>query len=462
MPRCIGAMAPVARCAARARYALPERHTRSRVANGATRSPRGPSLGAIVVKRVLMVAYHFPPMNVSSGIQRTLRFAQYLPEFNWEPVVLTAHPRAYSGVSQASLAEVPPHLHVRRAFALDTARHLSLRGAYPQWLALPDRWSSWWLGAVPAGLALIRKLKPDVLWSTYPIATAHLIAYTLHRLTGIPWVADFRDPMAQPTLSGRPACAPCLRVDRVPDLEALRAGDVYGAGGAAALRGALPGHSGVAPHDHRERLRRIGLRRGGAGNILWPFGQRTAGARAQRNRLPVGAGPAPFFGALSELHKNGGIKPGELKVVLRATGCDDYLRELIERYGIGGIVTLEPAIPYRAALAEMLAADALLVLQAANCNYQVPAKLYEYLRARRPILALTDPAGGHRRRAEECGHRHHSASRFTRRRSRGCCCAFSSCCGSRRAPVAGEAQVAAASRRARTIELARVLDAVAG
>ena len=40
-------------------------------------------------------------------------------------------------------------------------------------------------------------LKPDVLWSTYPIATAPHIGLTLHRLTGIRWVADFRDPMAQ-------------------------------------------------------------------------------------------------------------------------------------------------------------------------------------------------------------------------------------------------------------------------
>src|SRR5207302_10632679 len=63
------------------------------------------SVGALMVKRVLMVAYHFPPMNLSSGIQRTLRFAQYLPEFNWEPVVLTAQPRAYFSVSPASLAE---------------------------------------------------------------------------------------------------------------------------------------------------------------------------------------------------------------------------------------------------------------------------------------------------------------------------------------------------------------------
>src|SRR5262249_19058124 len=61
----------------------------------------------------------------------------------------------------------------------------------------PDPWVSWWPGAVIAGLRLLRRYKPSVIWSTFPIATAHLIALTLHRLSGIPWVADFRDPMTE-------------------------------------------------------------------------------------------------------------------------------------------------------------------------------------------------------------------------------------------------------------------------
>lgn len=52
------------------------------------------------MKRLLMIAYHFPPIHGSSGVQRTLRFARYLPEFGWEPIVLTAHTRAY-GVESA-------------------------------------------------------------------------------------------------------------------------------------------------------------------------------------------------------------------------------------------------------------------------------------------------------------------------------------------------------------------------
>ena len=144
-----------------------------------------------------MVAYHFPPLRGSSGIQRTLRFCRYLPDFGWTPLVLTASERAYEDIDDNSRVEIPQGLVVRRAFALNTARQLSFGGRYPTLLAVPDRWVSWLAGGVLAGLAMIRRARPSVIFSTYPIATAHLIGLALHRLTGLPWVADFRDPMAQ-------------------------------------------------------------------------------------------------------------------------------------------------------------------------------------------------------------------------------------------------------------------------
>ena len=61
---------------------------------------------ALMTKRVLMVAFHFPPLVGSSGIQRTLRFAQHLPEFGWEPAVLSAHTRAYPQTAGESIREI--------------------------------------------------------------------------------------------------------------------------------------------------------------------------------------------------------------------------------------------------------------------------------------------------------------------------------------------------------------------
>jgi Glycosyl transferase 4-like domain len=149
------------------------------------------------VNRILMIVFHYPPCRGSSGLQRTLSFSRYLPNHGWEPVVLTVKSSVHSQTSDDQMGDIPDGVAVERAFALDTKRDLGFRGRYLKWMALPDFWVSWFLWAVPLGLRLIRKYKPKVIWSTYPIATAHLIALALHRLTGIPWVADFRDPMIE-------------------------------------------------------------------------------------------------------------------------------------------------------------------------------------------------------------------------------------------------------------------------
>ncbi len=70
---------------------------------------------------------------------------------------------------------------------------------------------SWRWTAVAAGLKLIRHYQPAVLWSTYPIATAHQIGAILHRCSGLPWIADFRDPMAQEGYPADPKTWQCYQ-----------------------------------------------------------------------------------------------------------------------------------------------------------------------------------------------------------------------------------------------------------
>lgn len=133
-----------------------------------------------------MIAYHFPPLAGSSGIHRTLRFTKYLSEFGWKPFVLTTTTNAYTCKSSDQLPEIDPDCIVARAPAFDTARHLSFRGRNFSAMAMPDRWISWWPCAVATGLWMIARHRIAAIWSTYPIASAHRIAYSLHRLTGIP------------------------------------------------------------------------------------------------------------------------------------------------------------------------------------------------------------------------------------------------------------------------------------
>ena len=103
--------------------------------------------------------------------------------------------------------------------------------------------------------------------------------------------------------------------------------------------------------------------------------------------------PTQLFMALGRCKIEGSLTPADLRIRFRASVHDELLQSLAQTHGAQDFIELCPAVPYREALAEMLGVDALLVMQASDCNAQIPAKIYEYLRAGKPILGLTDPAG---------------------------------------------------------------------
>ena len=71
------------------------------------------------MNKVLIIAYHYPPAAGSSGIQRTLKFTQYLRDFGWEPIVLTVKPMAHSQTDPGQMSEIPSDMIVRRCLAFD-------------------------------------------------------------------------------------------------------------------------------------------------------------------------------------------------------------------------------------------------------------------------------------------------------------------------------------------------------
>lgn len=333
------------------------------------------------MKKLLMIAYHFPPHRGSSGIQRTLNFARSLPDFGWQPEVLTATLSAYEGGREAFRS--PPGLPVHRALALDAKRHLAIMGRYPGFLARPDRWRSWWLPGTIKGLSLIANGRFDAIWSTFPIATAHRIGASLARLSGLPWIADLRDPMAHDGYPREPA--QWKAYERIERRVFERA---------AAIVTVTPGCADYYRRRYPLAARRIHLIRNGA--EAWP---EPATPPPSENFVLLHSGliypwerdPEALFRALALLRERHATRTRRLRLVLRAPGSPDWLVALAHQHSVQDLVEILPATDHAAARREMSEAGALLVLQAANCALQIPAKLYEYARTRRPILSLCSP-----------------------------------------------------------------------
>ncbi|MFG6416570.1 glycosyltransferase [Roseateles sp. DC23W] len=406
-----------------------------------------------------MIAYHFPPLAGSSGIQRTLRFAQQLPDYGWQPIVLTIQPHAYERCAPDLLRELPPSLPVERAFGLDSARHLAIGGRYPGWLARPDRWTTWRFDAVRRGLRLIREHGIQALWSTYPIATAHVIGAALQRRSGLPWIADFRDPMAQENYPADPATRA-----RFLDIEKASAHR------AAAMVFTTPGAARIYQQRYPNAARKMSVLENGYDEASFADVERKGTPQPLNPGhltvlhsgivYPWERDPTHLLMAIATLKRDAPHVAHRLRLRFRAPVHEDLLKRLATQQGVTELIEILPATGYKEALAEMLAADALLVLQAANCNEQIPAKLYEALRCRRPVLCLSDPNGDTVGVLRALGLHTHAALDDATAIARLLTDFVRAEDAAESYPRPDPAQVALASRDARTAELARLLGTV--
>ena len=157
--------------------------------------------------KALIVSFYFPPAG-GGGVQRPLKLAQYLPAMGIETHVLApddprwihrddglrmpsqawVHRARYVGVSGGKPSEVLAGTQgLERAV---TQARLQLRR-----LVVPDENATWALTAIPAGIRLVRRHEIDVVVSTSPPGSTHLIAAAIARATGARWVADLRDSL---------------------------------------------------------------------------------------------------------------------------------------------------------------------------------------------------------------------------------------------------------------------------
>jgi glycosyltransferase involved in cell wall biosynthesis len=344
-------------------------------------------------RRVLVLAYYFPPLG-GAGVQRWLKFVKYLPAHGFAPTVITTRSRRYPAHDDSLVAEIPPGTRVLRALDVPVpgwiARVLAIArlrraAAVVGW---PDSELPWALAAVWTAWREIRRERPDVILSTSAPYSAHLAGLALHRLTGIPWVADFRDewaenphardqPRAWRALTRRAEAAVTRAASRV-----IVVADYFRIVGDEA-RGRAVITNGVDPDDFAAPP--------------------AAEARGDAFRLSfVGSlygeqDPAAVLAALRRLIDRGAIDSRRFE--LRIVG-NVWLRDFRARCPVP--VTLTGYVDHERAIAEMGEATALLFYVAAS-SLAPSGKLFEYLAAERPIVCVANRENLAWRLVEELG-----------------------------------------------------------
>lgn len=151
------------------------------------------------MKKVLIISYMFPPVG-GGGVVRMTKFAKYLPQFGWMPRVVTVKKALYHIEDQSLLAEIPTLTKVSRVGYFDPA----LWSKNPYWQAIftyilypifliPDARILWFLPGLIRAYKIVKKENIKIVFTSSSSYSDHLIALFLKKLTKVKWVADFRD-----------------------------------------------------------------------------------------------------------------------------------------------------------------------------------------------------------------------------------------------------------------------------
>lgn len=376
--------------------------------------------------KILMIAYHFPP-DSAVGALRPQKFAKYLPEFGWQPHVLTIKEKYIEKRDEGRLQDVYGTSITRTSFwrtplqtLLDirdkirksdveitkdnsfipgvsntTNNSESFGSGIKRFIAslnwFPDDKLYWSLSAVIAGYRLVRREKIRFIYATSPPHSVAIIGLLLSKLTGAQLVIDFRDPWVTPEQT-MPAAKRCKLSDFL---------------GVLFERNVINhAHSVITTTDRLCKALRDHYQNNAPTKFVTIPNGYDAGDFEVTDAPDVGTkfiisylgtfylerNPENFLKALRRAILDGSI-PAE-RVEVRFIGqvteaCNKPIHEILAAHEVSPFVKILGKVPYREALRQMQSADLLLLL-APNQGYQVPAKTFEYIGARKPILAITE------------------------------------------------------------------------
>lgn len=339
------------------------------------------------MNKVLMITTEYPPCS-SAGVQRIYHFSENLNKLDWKPLILTANERIYKNFDNKINVSPKISQNCYRAFALNAKTCLTIKGKYFSFLENPDKFSTWYYHGCWLGRKIIKDEKPNILWSSFPFSTSHRIALKLKSSSGIPWVADFRDPLSSHYDDNKKVTNLAKYIDRktaeLADLLVF-ATDKMKQLYQKAYPLVDPSKFQVIENGYDENLF-TEIKKSNVDNprftLLYSGGL-----------YPNGRDPIPLFIAISELIKEGRLDPKQFKLNFRGSGDGQNYSILLTELNILPLVEFLPPISHMESLQEMMDSNALLVLQGKIFDNQIPGKVYEYIAANLPILGLVGENG---------------------------------------------------------------------
>lgn len=362
-------------------------------------------------KRVLIITYYWPPSG-GSGVQRWLKFAKYLPEAGWEPVIFTPENPDFDLRDESLEKEVPHQLEVikfpiwepyqlfskvKRKSKTHPGRLLEQKekGLLEKaaiWiranLLVPDPRVFWVKPSVKYLTDLVQNGQFQAVITTGPPHSMHLIGLELKKKTGLPWLADFRDPWSQWEFLD---ALPMHGRIRKKHLELERA-----------VLNSADGVMTISPTFQRDLQklahRKIHLLTNGFDPSDIPFGFSPKEKKTKQLHLVYSGvidsirNPIPLLKAIKEEFLGTHEEVRITFVGKVSEHVKEYVAEdswLVERVQFPGYVSHAEVFGFYGQ------ADALVLILTDTKNAQgnIPGKLFEYMATGVPILALGDPKG---------------------------------------------------------------------
>jgi len=373
-------------------------------------------------KYVLFITYYFPPAG-GPGVQRVLKFLKYLRDFGWTPIVLVPKDADYQARDESLVKELPEDLIVRRApifepydlyrkftgkqkgVSLDVnvikeeGAKLSMSERVAEFiratLFIPDARIGWLLNAVKEGRGILREYPVRAIYSSSPPYTPALVARRLHRLSKVPWIAGFRDPWTGFHNTPDRWMLP-RAIDRSLERSVFKEANIV----EVAWKGIANDALGKYPEIPREKFVHIP---NGFDSADFPEPDiRKRGERPHNRKCTITysgslygpRNPLSFLKAIERLIERKEIDPENIK--LRFMGrFGAEIHEMLDRPLIRAMVEKIDYVPHARAVELLLESDALLLIvdEVPTVAEIVPGKVYEYLGAMRPLIAIAPPEG---------------------------------------------------------------------